>query len=370
VVNGFDEIMSGQTVYVTADGMYLAEVAPPRPASPLARAAQWLDDLLSVRAAHAAFLSRSYVTDGRGEILVELDKDTLPYNGVVTVTARIGENEQTFTLNGQRNDLRVTFSGGDGDFTTPGPQGYQKVVRMTVKRYVNDVEQPVTGNVSWEVDSEITGLSTGTDGVWRRDKNALNGLMWVDDATYVVPSDGSWHLDEIEGQAPDNKTTVYLADIVGSRKITVTVTADGITSPETTFTFGAGPLSVFRFVQTTPLLPWANSNEPNAYRACNDTPFDHLTPGSDPLYPDNWTEGQYVGGPNMPTREHYKTVARLTSKGAALAAGWANVGPSYYFWSGDAYKERGVFGVRMDNGGNQGSFHLATENQAFACLKQ
>jgi hypothetical protein len=39
VVNGFDEIMSGQTVYVTADGMYLAEVAPPRPASPLARAA-------------------------------------------------------------------------------------------------------------------------------------------------------------------------------------------------------------------------------------------------------------------------------------------------------------------------------------------
>jgi hypothetical protein len=350
VVNGFDEFMPGQTVYMTADGMYLAEAAPPRPASPLARAAQWLDDLLSVRAAHAAFRSRSYVTDRRGEILVALDENSLPPGGAVTVTARIGKSEQTFTLNGQAlNGMVLTFSGGD-DFTTAGPQGYQSILTMTVKKYVNGVEQPLSGNVTWEVDSEITGLSTGTYGVWRRDVSAKNGLVWVaTDSTSVVgttSADGTtttdWNADEIKGTPPTGGTA-YLADIVGSRKITVTVTVAGENLTDT-HTFGAGPLSKFGRVNVDPQPVQSpqkgnkGANWDDAYAFCNGktSPFiGNHTPEN------GWTPNTYVGGPNMPTPQEYQAVSPQTeysgtdSKGAALAAGWPAIDDSHdHYWTG------------------------------------
>jgi hypothetical protein len=79
VLNGFDEIMSGLTVYVRAyapDAPYLVD-----------------DGGSPVR-------SRSYVTDGRGEFLIALYEPELPPDGKVEVAVRAGNNEQIFPLNG------------------------------------------------------------------------------------------------------------------------------------------------------------------------------------------------------------------------------------------------------------------------------
>jgi hypothetical protein len=144
--------------------------APASPASLFARAVNFLDDLLSVRAAHAAALSKSSVTDSRGEFLQTLDAASLPVGGTVSVTVLAGDNEQTFALNGNAallNELVVEFSGG-GVFTTPGAQGYQSVVGMTVKKYVNgvaDTNWMPDGNVTWSVTLAVSGLSTEAEGV-------------------------------------------------------------------------------------------------------------------------------------------------------------------------------------------------------------
>jgi hypothetical protein len=113
------------------------------------------------------------------------------------VTVRAGDNEQTFALNGNAaplNGLVVEFSGG-GAFTTLDAQDYQSVVVMMVKKYVNGVEDTWTpdGSVTWTVTSAISGLSTGTEGVWKRASNAKNGLMWVASAVGLVFGDTGWY---------------------------------------------------------------------------------------------------------------------------------------------------------------------------------
>jgi hypothetical protein len=169
--------------------------------------------------------------------------------GTVSVTVLAGDNEQTFTLNGNAaplNGLVVEFSGG-GAFTSPGTQGYQSVVGMTVKKYVNgvvDTSWTPNGNVTWTVTSAVSGLSTGAEGVWKRAANAKNGLMWVGSASDSVNGATNWSADEIKGTAPTG-VTAYLADVVGSRTITVTVADSSESSSAQTFTFGAGPLSAF-----------------------------------------------------------------------------------------------------------------------------
>jgi hypothetical protein len=382
VLNGFDEFMAGQTVSVTANGMYLAEAAPERPATLFARAANFLDELISVKAAWAAYRSKSCVTDGRGEFLVELDPASLPVGGAVSVTVRAGDNEQTFTLNGNAaplNGLAVEFSGG-GAFTTPGAQGYQSVLKMTVKMYVNGVEDPTwtpNGSVTWTVTSAISGLSTGAEGVWKRAANARNGLMWVSSDSDSVDGTTNWGIDEIKGTPPTG-ATAYLADVVGSRRITVTAADSSGSSGGQTFTFGAGPLSVFSKTGTGYML-WSSNGTTDNTRAdsgsfqyptntfpavafCgggvnndvtvtgsatpSDAGFDPNSGGWEPRdflgFPDAYLyAGSYAANSRMPTARQLLAVAAYwpysnTSgdaagrKGAALAAGWPNV-----FWTGE-----------------------------------
>jgi hypothetical protein len=145
------------------------------------------------------------------------------------------------------NGLVVEFSGGGGAFTTPGAQGYQTVLAMKVKKVVNGVEDTTwrpEGKVAWTVTSVVSGLSAETEGVWKRAVDAKNGLMWLASATDSVDGATDWSADAIQGAAPTG-VTAYLADVVGSRTITVTVADNRDRSGGRTFTFGPGPLSAF-----------------------------------------------------------------------------------------------------------------------------
>jgi hypothetical protein len=153
------------------------------------------------------------------------------------------------TLNGKAapgDGLAVEFSGG-GAFTTPGEQGYQSVLTMTVKKYVNGLEDTTwtpDGKVTWTVTSAVSGLSSGAEGVWKRAPEAKNGLIWLASAADSVDGATDWSEDAILGTAPTG-ATAYLADIVGSRTITVTVADNSDSSGGQTFSFGPGPLSTF-----------------------------------------------------------------------------------------------------------------------------
>ncbi|MDR2161358.1 MAG: inverse autotransporter beta domain-containing protein, partial [Desulfovibrio sp.] len=119
VLDGFDEVMAGQTVLVTASQTCLAP-APEHNAG-------------------------SYVTDGRGEFLVELDEYALPVDGEVSVTVRAGDNEQTFTLNGSASSL-ISVTASVGSFTS----GYA-TASLTAK-VVDKSGDPLDGyTVTWSV---------------------------------------------------------------------------------------------------------------------------------------------------------------------------------------------------------------------------
>jgi hypothetical protein len=402
IVNGFDEFMAGQTVHVTASGPYLAEAASAQPASLLARAARFLDDLLSVRAAYAADRAKSYVTDSKGEFLVKLDDQSLPPGGTVTVTVRAGNNQQTFTLNGNStplNELVVTFNKTHGeDFVSGGSQGYQSVVTMTVKKYVNGAEVSWTpvGHVTWTVTSAVSGLTTGSEGVWKRDAGAKNGLMWVSSASDSVNGTTDWSADVIRGTAPTT-ATAYLADVVGSRTITVKVADDSDSSSgQDTFTFGKGPLSVFNKVGTSG-VQWSpgylNGATDSTYfqypsqtfpaaAFCGGTVNNNVTvngtytdsnAGFDISSGGGWSSGHQVTGSGsgyvryaetskLANTDQLLAVAVFNSsynntglaagrKGAARAAGWPV--NSNWFWTGEVRSDGLSFGARdvnLDNG--------------------
>jgi hypothetical protein len=202
--------------------------------------------------ARLAVACRRYAPDRQGEFPVTPDNASLPdepAGGTESVTARDKDNERTFPLNDTAaplSELMVEFGGG-GAFTTPGDQGYQSVLIMTVKKYVNGVEDTSwspEGKVTWTVTSAVSALSAGAEGVWKRAADAKNGLMWVASATDSVDGATDWSADAIQGAAPTG-VTAYLADIVGSRTITVTVADSSGSSGGQTFAFGPGPLSAF-----------------------------------------------------------------------------------------------------------------------------
>ena len=95
VTDGFGRAWAGKTVWVRADNVTLA-VAPQPSRSLLALAGDVLGGLFGAREAHAATASHSYVTDSQGCFTVRV---TSPVAGPVTLHARAGENEQSFTVN-------------------------------------------------------------------------------------------------------------------------------------------------------------------------------------------------------------------------------------------------------------------------------
>jgi hypothetical protein len=312
--------------------------------------------------------------------------------------ARAGDSGQTLPPEGNAappNGLTVEFSGG-GAFTTPGPQGYQSVLSMTVKKYVNGVADAAwtpNGPVAWTVTSRINGLSTGAEGVWKRAAEAKNGLIWLASARASVPGSTNWNPDAIRGAAPTG-VTAYLADVVGSRTITVTVADGGESSGAQTFTFGAGPLSAFSKTGANGSggIRWAecgnpdNSDSPaaasfqgpgNSFPAaafCGGNVNRDVTttgsagPSSSGFTPNagGWS-AEYASPGAADYRERYALSSRLAKaeqllavavynkshnasgaaagrKGAALAGGWS-LGEYHFAWTGEADFDGSIFGA-------------------------
>jgi hypothetical protein len=374
--NGFDEVAAGVTATVTAGpGVVLA------PSGTV----------------------QSYTTDGDGRFRVAVASATSPF----TLTIRAGGNEQTFTLSGNvvpYNGLLVNFNKTQGeDFVTTG--GYQSTVQMTAVRMVNGVETALSSGeqVTWSVTSSISGLSTGANGVWKRNTTALNGLSWgaTADSTSYSSGFSSWSSNSIAGTAPPSTDhTVNLTDVVGSRTITVKVTVAGETSSGSSFTFGKGPLSVFTEFSTNGNTVWATTHNNNDFQA-----LDNTDPGSFPAAtfckgsvknnvtatgpatstdagftpndggwdpdarpsPDSGNAGRYANTSGMATGEQLLAVAVYNSgynnsgkaadrKGAAAAAGWLVNNAFVHSWTGEAaYYYTGSWGfvayrVMFDDG--------------------
>lgn len=155
--DGFGKYKAGQTVRVTAQGNYLAEAAKAEPQGFFAQAVSFLDDLISVKAAYAADLSKTYVTDGQGRFWVQLDP-TAPVNTSVTVQA--GENSQTFIL-----------AGGGGGPSGPNtevrnnnqPADNSSEITARARFFDADGVTPVVGQtVNWLVQGAPAGITLGT----------------------------------------------------------------------------------------------------------------------------------------------------------------------------------------------------------------
>jgi hypothetical protein len=372
VLNGFDEFMAGQTVYVTASGAYLAEAAPERPASLFARAARFLDDVISTSAAYAADMRKSYRTNRSGEFDIVLTGATEP----VPVTIRAGDNEQTFTLNaGTSGLISIIASTNGGNFTSGN---LYSTASLTAK--VTDTSgNPVSGaTVTWSVVAAQNNSQATVSG-WKSKKT---GLTWGNTPevsttgkvsggylTYLeLPqeritggtSESAYNSNRRETTTNGNGEAIQqLTDIVGERVITVQakVTIGGTDYiAKRDVSFGNGPLSVFKAPvgTTSPYLTWDE-----AYQACNGTAYsgDHST---------GWTSGAYVGGGKMPTRAEYQAVSpynvptawsttyntNTAASGAAIAAGWPAQWTVhfYWYWTGEADVADVALYVRLDVG--------------------
>jgi hypothetical protein len=127
--------------------------------------------------------------------------------------------------------------------------------------------------------------------------------MWLASAADSVDGATDWSADAILGAAPAG-VTAWLADVVGSRTITVTVADGSDRSGGRTFTFGPGPLSAFRkigrggmqwsrgngFLDNTRVDPQSFQHPANAFPAAsfcggevnNDVTATHYDPCLDP----------------------------------------------------------------------------------------
>jgi hypothetical protein len=241
-------------------------------------------------------------------------------------------------------ELRIEFSPSAGaDFATQDqidPQlGYQSIVTMTVKKYINGTEDTSfnPSGVTWEVNSSIDGLSV-TDpssgygpGIWKRAASAKNGLAWVASDSESIDGATDWESDTIKGTTPDGKTA-YLADIVGSRTVTVKATAGGKDSSAATFTFGKGPLSVFSKSNVGTggyQLQWQNGSSYPAAESCGGTivgdvvitgTVSSTSAGFGPSASGGWSNA-YDPGPGFGRLVRYAENSKLAKLGQMLAVG-------------------------------------------------
>jgi hypothetical protein len=316
-MNGFDEFAADQTVYVTANGMYLADTGSGQ---------------------SSGVGSKSYVTDSRGEFLIELDDMYLPADGVAQVTIRAGNNEQTFTLNGKGLDIGITV-----DNVVPFTDSNRYSTASLTARVTDASGNPVNGaTVIWRVESARNNSPAMFSG-WG---NKKTGLTW---GATPEPNLTASQLPEerITGGANESaynkerkatttagsgETTQQLTDIVGEREITVKaeVIIHGPTYSVTmrTVSFSKGPLSAFK----APVGTVPPESRTAAGQTCN-------------------------GNENLPTSAELKVVSRYDSsqsgsapsaQGAAIGAGW----PTQRYWareytSGD---HTGAYVVDLSNG--------------------
>jgi hypothetical protein len=224
--------------------------------------------------------------------------------------------------------------------------------------------------------SEVTGSLVDSnvaenERVWKRAAGAKNGLMWVASASASVPGTTNWGTDTVLGTAPTG-TTAHLADVVGSRKIKVTASADGKISVEKEFTFGKGPLSVFSKTGTTgvqwspgyfkqgngtPYFQDSDNTFPAAVNLCGGTVNNDVkvtgnanasSSGFEPNPGNNdWSEEykpqgksnmmRYAQTSKLAKTDQLLAVSLNSGKGAALAAGWSFSSYYNYVWTGDVF---------------------------------
>jgi hypothetical protein len=281
---------------------------------------------------------------------------------------------------------------------------------------VEDTTWTPDGNVIWNVTSIVDGpgLSLGTDRAWQRDINARNGLIWVTSATDSVDGATDWSEDAIQGATPTG-AAAWLADVGGSRTITVTVMDDSDSSGEQTFSFGAGPLSAFSIIGGY-MTEWSPNHASDNTRADSDS-FQHAAntfpaasfcggtvnndvttagaagasdagfePHSDgwgppdyQVFPDGAYATRYATKSGMATTMQLLAVAGYNAsynssgdaagrKGAASAADW----PPGDFWTGQVHFKDNSFEVRTVSlsNGNTGWRRVTCGLAGPACVPQ
>ncbi|MDR2123486.1 MAG: Ig-like domain-containing protein [Desulfovibrio sp.] len=335
------------------------------------------DDLISVRAAYAGDLSKSYVTDSRREFLLELDGNTLPAGEVESVTVRSGKNGRTFTLNGNRAGLiSITSFSNGGDFISGNLYSTASLTAKVVDTNGSPVSEAA---VTWSVISAQNNSPAMMSG-WGRKKTGLTwratpeaGLNYEELAQERIVN----ATNNTSTTDPSGATTMQLTDIVGERILTVKaeVTISGITYSATQdVSFGKGPLSKFtapaEYLEYAPLLTFRE-----AYVLCNGAgKYD-----SDGVDSSNWKNGDYVGGKDkdsgkMPTVDEMRAISPpsqrngdANAQGAAYAAGWDPDAPSWW-WTGEAGGALDAFFVDLYDG-DAGYGLVVGSHAPVACLR-
>ena len=181
VTDGFGRAWAGKTVWVRADNVTLA-VAPQPSRSLLALAGDVLGGLFGAREAHAATASHSYVTDSQGCFTVRV---TSPLSGPVTLHARAGENEQSFTVNVVAN-ATLKMSASSAALT----QGTTRRVTFTFTRNgvaQSGLEVRFAANAAFRELAQGAVKKTGSDGTVEL---ALTALTNDTSQTISVEADG------------------------------------------------------------------------------------------------------------------------------------------------------------------------------------
>lgn len=181
VTDGLGRAWAGKTVWVRADNVTLA-VAPQPSRSLLALAGDVLGGLFGAREAHAATASHSYVTDSQGCFTVRV---TSPLSGPVTLHARAGENEQSFTVNVVANaTLKMNV------LSTALKQGATQRVTFTFTRNgvaQSGLEVRFAANAAFRELAQGAVKKTGSDGTVEL---ALTALTNDTSQTISVEADG------------------------------------------------------------------------------------------------------------------------------------------------------------------------------------
>ena len=181
VTDGLGRAWAGKTVWVRADNVTLA-VAPQPSRSLLALAGDVLGGLFGAREAHAATASHSYVTDSQGCFTVRV---TSPVAGPVTLHARAGENEQSFTVNVVAN-ATLKMSASSAALT----QGTTRRVTFTFTRNgvaQSGLEVRFAANAAFRELAQGAVKKTGSDGTVEL---ALTALTNDTSQTISVEADG------------------------------------------------------------------------------------------------------------------------------------------------------------------------------------
>ncbi|MDR2055485.1 MAG: inverse autotransporter beta domain-containing protein, partial [Desulfovibrio sp.] len=218
VTKTFGGYAAGATVTVNTGGTWLAlRDAPPSSGGFLARVAAairaFVDGLVSARTAHAGVSSKQYVTDGRGEFLVRLDPASLPSDGRVTVTARIGNSEASFTLLGT-------------------PAAY--TLEMTSATPALPLTQNAAANVVFTVTQGGSPVGAGVSVTFAANPNFSN----LPTAAQTTNSSGQFTVTYLKALASGSQT---LSATVQGQAVTLSVS---VAPAPTTFTLEASPSSL------------------------------------------------------------------------------------------------------------------------------